>query len=164
MKLTSCAALILLALAACDPEPTPKDPKPFGDVELVADQGVLPPGTNGLAVLAESDEQSEKVWAHFGFEGEAPAVEAEAKVALFVGTGESGSCPIELKGVDVRESEILFETGGNEGTCTSDFRFRSFVFLFPAEEPPGIGDKVNLGGRFEIQSSKQIAGSDGSQE
>ena len=154
------SVITFLALSACTASPTVNDPDRLGDIELVADQGVLPPGTNGLAVVANSDVETERIWKYFGFKGPAPEVETAGKVALFVGTGESGSCPIKLEGVDVGDDEIRFETSGQGGTCTTDFRFRSFVFLFPAGEPPSVGDKVNLGGRFRVESSESIVEAD----
>ena len=147
------------ALAACTSEPTAADPDRFGDIDLVADQGTLPAESNGLSILTQTDKDTGDIWTYFGFDGEPPNVEGTDKVALFVGTGESGSCPIELEGVEVHEDEIFFDVAEHAAACTSDFRARSFVFLFPSSNAPKVGDRVNLG-PTKIQSAQSVV-SDG---
>ena len=153
--------VILGALAACTSEPSALEPDRFGDIELIADQGTLPAESNGVSVLTETDRDTGDIWTHFGFDGEPPDIESADKVALFVGTGESGSCPIELEGVELREDEVSFDIAEHSEACTSDFRARSFVFLFPSSDAPDVGDRVNLG-RTKIQSARSIV-SDGAE-
>ena len=146
---------VLILLTACTSSPTAEGLARLGEAELFADQSTLPAGSNGSSVLTENDADTENIWTYFGFDGQAPEIESEDRVALFVGTGESGSCPIELEGVQVREDEVSFDVAENDGPCTADFRPRSFVFLFPAKNAPEVGDRVNLG-PSEVQSAEAV--------
>ena len=152
------ARVLLLTLAllpACTPSPTATDPDRFGDVELVADQSTLPPESNGLSVLTDNDEDTAEIWSFFGFEGEPPSIEDGNRVALFLGSGESGSCPIELVDVQASGGDVRLEAAEHDENCTADFRPRSFVFLFPASDAPEVGGRVGTG-PTKIQSAQSI--------
>lgn len=60
--------------------------------------------------------------------------------ALFVGTGESGTCPLGVAGVTVTDDGIIavHVAPAESGPCTDDFRPRTFVLaLEVADLPPG---------------------------
>lgn len=128
------------------------------DYELIADQPRLPPDLfDGAAVLVDRDEDMAAAWDHFQLAGTVPAIDSPVYVALFLGTGESGSCPIEIEGVSVSGSDFVVETAERGGLCTADFNPRTFVFLLPLHARPEIGGTATIGGsEYRIEDVSDV--------
>jgi hypothetical protein len=84
--------------------------------------------------LTESAEEFEEWWERFQLD-DAPGadeIDWDQRVVLFVGTGESGSCPVELVDVQFDEDERLVDVmisqeAPPETMCTMDWTPRVFV-------------------------------------
>lgn len=125
-----------------DPAPTPggSDDDATGlAYELIASGKTLPEGLVEPTIqLGQSEEEYADLWAEFGFEESAPDVDWERDVALFVGTGESGTCPLELQSVEHDPDERLLTVDVREDTeedtpCTDDWTPRAFVITLGQE-------------------------------
>lgn len=132
-------------------EPAPPLPGAI-DFRIVQSVPTLPPwdamGPGGVTVdLAESDGEYWNVGRLYHFY-EFPAPEPEetlmpdwdTELALFVGTGESGTCPLGVQAVTVAtDGVITVHVAPQDGpACTDDFRPRTFVLaLARADVPPG---------------------------
>lgn len=98
---------------------------------LLASAPVLPNnGIADVAVLATSRKAIRQTWRRFNLPGGPPG-SVTRRDALFLGTGESGSCPKEFIGMDRIEGKKLVKVGvkvrwASRG-CTEDFRPRTFV-------------------------------------
>lgn len=147
-------ALVLGAgCTATDTEDPVESPPPFADgYELIADQPYLPRRTGGNAVLVTAQDDMRKVWRHYQLGGRIGEVIDGETVALFVGTGESGSCPIELEEVTVVDGDVDIATADSGGPCTADFNPRTFVFEFQEPDVPEAGGTVSIqGADLEIE-------------
>lgn len=150
----------ILSISCTDAAETPvQSPSPFAEgYELVADQPYLPERSNGLAVLVTRDRHMEPAWRHFQLGGSPASLSEGEEVALFVGTGESSSCPIELEGVTVDDGDVRVETVDPGGPCTADFKPRTFVFLFRSADAPEVDGTVSMEGQdLRIEGLSEVS-------
>ena len=98
---------------------------------LLASAPVLPDDrTRDIAVLATTNPKIRRQWNRFNLPGRPPGSVLH-RDALFIGTGESGSCPKELLGLSRVEGKKLIrahiDVNWSDGGCTDDFRPRTLV-------------------------------------
>ena len=156
---------VVLAASSCTPEDDAErsvsSPPRFAEgYEIVADQPFLPGQLGTQAVLVDDPSQIPAMWDHYQLGGEPASFQKGREVALFVGTGESGSCPIEIEEVEVNGPDVTISTADTDGPCTADFAPRTFVFLFRAGDSPATGGTVTIqGAELTIESAEAIVSS-----
>jgi hypothetical protein len=130
--------------------------------DLLATDKVYPEARTGEEVfeLAESQDELKGLWRTFGFEeSETPSeIDWDTTMVLFVGTGESGSCPIVLDTVEYDEDERLISVGTSRDVpadtmCTMDWTPRAFVIAMD-RDVPGDGELRAL--VFDTEHEDQI--------
>lgn len=132
-------------------EPAPPLPGAL-DFRIVQSVATLPPwdalGPGGVTVdVAESDGAYTNVGRLYQFyqfpapaPGEIVMPDWETELALFVGTGESGTCPLSVQAVTVANDDVItVQVAPQNGpACTDDFRPRTFVLALARDDlPPG---------------------------
>lgn len=154
---TLALVLVIAVLTACGDEPDNEDgngpgaaptetpdngnepPEGF-TYELVATEKTVPAGDFYVDfALAETDDEYRSLWGEHRFEDEAPAVDWASEVVIFVATGESGSCPMNLMDVRYDPDESLITVDVSEDVdadtaCTDDWTPRSFVIAVEADD------------------------------
>jgi hypothetical protein len=156
----------LLLMSSCTPggdsEDVVSSPPQFAEgYEIIADQPFLPGQLESQAVLVEDPLRMPALWDHYKLGGDAASFRKGSEVALFVGTGESGSCPIEIEDVEVIGDDVTIHTADTDGPCTADFVPRTFVFLFRTVEAPASGGTVTIQGfELPIDSAEEVAAGD----
>jgi hypothetical protein len=83
-----------------------------------------------IAVLATNRRALRRTWRQFDLKGAPPLVDFDRRKVLFVGTGESGSCPDQYRSIERVEDRrlVLVHIDIKWGpVCTDDFRPRTFV-------------------------------------
>jgi hypothetical protein len=141
----SLLALVSLVLAGCGPNLISR---------VLADEPTQPP-ENAYEYAAIAPDRMELVrqWSRFGLSGTPAALNFDREVALFVGFGESGSCPLVYEGVNLdaasRVVSVLFES--ESGACTGDYNARTIVLAIDRDRlPDGVfqveaaGDPVSV--------------------
>lgn len=130
--------LSLLFIFGCsnDAEDSQKN---FG---LVASEKTLPTNFHEIAferdttpyfqyLIEKAVNQSEfaEMWDIYGFENQSPHVDFNKKDVLFIGVQESGSCPYEIKKIDLgsNKKDMTVPLSTPDGACTSDATPRTFV-------------------------------------
>ena len=162
MRLRFTIALLAVALAAsCAPQdeerPSSSPPHLADGYEIVADQSVLPGQLESQAVLVSDPRDMPAVWDHYQLRGAPATFRRGREIAVFVGTGESGSCPIEVEDASVEGSDLAIRTADSDGPCTVDFSPRTFVFVFPARDAPAAGGSVTIQGvELEIHPTEAV--------
>lgn len=152
---TLALVLVIAVLTACGDEPDNEDTNGPGAAptetpdngneppegftyELVATEKTVPAGDFYVAfALAETDDEYRSIWDEHRFEDEAPDVDWNNEVVIFVATGESGSCPMNLMDVRYDPDESLITVDVSEDVeadtaCTDDWTPRSFVIAVEA--------------------------------
>ena len=154
MRVARALFLILLLCVSCT-EGNPDASRISSEGhEVLTDQPHAPLPGSQEAVLVTFSLDMPSVWRHYRLEGDVPNLNDGEEVALFVGTGESGTCPIEIKDITVTSEEVEVQTAQHDGVCTSDFVFRTFVFLFPSAHAPAVGATVSIeGSGLEIEAA-----------
>jgi hypothetical protein len=135
------------------PEPTPTeepdDPAVF-EYELIHTEKSLPPDTwEPVIDVAFTEDEFQRRWERFQIEEAAPDVDWDRWIVIFAGTGESGTCPLELMDVtyDQDASRVSVEVDPNlppDAVCTDDWTPRVFVIGIAADAV----DQGNLTIRF----------------
>jgi hypothetical protein len=82
--------------------------------------------------LAEDEERLNELWEWFEFDSPAPVVDWDRDLVIFFGTGESGTCPLELEDVRFHPEERLLVAVVDpnlprDAICTMDWTPRTFV-------------------------------------
>jgi hypothetical protein len=113
-----------------------------------------PSDWENIAVLVSSRRAMRRTWRQFDIEGSPMRVDFERRKVLFVGTGESGTCPEEYQSLERVAGRHLLHVhlDTNWGpVCTDDFRPRTFVVAARRSNfPPGKFD-VKIGSEPKIQ-------------
>lgn len=113
-----------LALAGCGNDTAGSD----AAATVVADQGTLPETEADEHIgVATAIDQRDAQWARFGMTGSAPSVDFADRVLLFVGFGESGSCPYVFDGIEVDDQILRLLDAQDQEACTSDYNPRTVV-------------------------------------
>jgi hypothetical protein len=150
------------------PTPTPILTPDFTDpldervgYDLVASEKTYPEGSTGAIVIeyADNAERFAEVWDSFGFDESAPEIDWDRDVVLFFGTGESGSCPLDLNDVRFNPDERLIVAVVDpnlppETVCTMDWTPRVFVVSVPAD---ALGDDDLRAGILHAPHAEEIA-------
>lgn len=146
-------------------QPLPGEPLPH---RVLVTEKTLPPhqerkSASTIFRLAEDAARYQELWALYGLQGEPPNVDWEQEAVLFVGTGESGSCPLRLSGMALdrraglltvavedrpAENPNLAPKTGLLHDCTDDYTPRTFVVAVPANDLPGGILRAVLHGAF----------------
>lgn len=89
-----------------------------------------------LVQLATDGEALAERWTRFGFEGAPPSPRWEAEVVLFLATGESRTCPLEVKVAEFDATAgrlvlYLEPRAWGSDVCTMDFTPRSLALAVP---------------------------------
>ncbi|RXJ04463.1 hypothetical protein DS745_03505 [Anaerobacillus alkaliphilus] len=78
-----------------------------------------------------------KQWEFFGLSDNPAQIDWKNHVVIFLGTGESGTCPMEFQFVDLNEEKTKMTIHLKEkskGACTDDFTPRTIVLSVNAKE------------------------------
>lgn len=112
------------------------------EFELIASEKNLPSNFDDIAFerkevpffrylvkKVENQPEYEDIWKLYGFENEIPSVDFNKKAIVFVGLQESGSCPYEIKNVelDAEYNTLLIFLLEPDWECTADATPRTFV-------------------------------------
>lgn len=135
----------------------PKDGTPL-EFRLLATAKTLPApepgqGPDIVMKLAENAEQLRRLWLFFRLEAvsEPAGVDWDSEVVLFVGIGESGSCPEKLSGFSLSAEGILqahTEYDGEFYVCTDDYSPRTFVAAVPKNSLPDGAIRATVKGTY----------------
>lgn len=98
-------------------------------------------GEDVIMKLADDQQRYEELWRLFGMTGETlgqtkvpPAIDWAKESVLFVGLGESGSCPMRLTAVSLEPAGrlvVYISEGDGRYVCTGDYTPRTFVVALP---------------------------------
>lgn len=98
------------------------------------------------------------VWERFQLEGDPPDVDWNVSALLFLGFGESGTCPARFDGVEVDGRNVRMHIGTDGGPDgTSDYHPRTFVVEVGRDQlpPGGFWLTTEQYGRFVLATSPQ---------
>ncbi|UCZ55011.1 hypothetical protein LGQ02_09930 [Bacillus shivajii] len=95
----------------------------------ISEQGVMV-----RKVTDQDDFKSE--WGEFGLSDQPLELDWKNNVAIFLGTGESGTCPLEFQFVEINDdkTKMIIHLEQSNGACTSDFTPRTFILSVDTEE------------------------------
>lgn len=117
--------------------------------EVVASESTVPaePGDQ-FADIAISPDAAARAWRRFGLTGTAPRTDFRTEALLFVGFGESGSCPARFNGVvvDGAQVNVALEREGATTGCTDDYNAQTLVIEAAREALPDAGFDVIVDG------------------
>jgi hypothetical protein len=101
---------------------------------LLASDKRIPPMMIGdiIIELAEDEESLSELWEWFEFDTPAPVVDWDQEIVIFFGTGESGTCPLDLEEVRFHPDErlvvaVVDPNLPRDAICTMDWTPRTFV-------------------------------------
>jgi hypothetical protein len=139
-------ALLLVSVVGCGPEvgdqavgdtPTeartrasaPANPAAAGlDARVYADEGTLPAAEAYEHVgVATDPEGLQQQWQRFGFADVPPVIDMGERDVLFLGFGESGSCPVIFGGLTLEEATLRVEDDQPAQGCTADYNPRTLA-------------------------------------
>ena len=141
------AGCVALAAAACGRPPP-----------VLVSQATIPDEQAfAFADIATTADGAGAVWDRFGLSAEPPVVDFDQDVLLFLGFGESGSCPARLGGISIRQAqvEVHLDEGGRGG-CTADYQPRTFVVQIARASLPGDGFVLTLQRRRFVLSTVPV--------
>ncbi len=145
----SLLALLSLVLAGCGLGPKPR---------VLADEPTQPvENSYEYASIAPDRTELDRQWSRYGLSGKPAAMDFAREVALFVGFGESGSCPLEHEGVDIDISDrfVSVQFGGGSGECTSDYNPRTIVLAIERDRlPDGVFQVESAGAPVSVAAER----------
>ncbi len=115
---------------------------------LVASEKTLPTDFNEIAFersttpyfqylikKAVNQSEFEEIWNIYGFEKKSSIVDLNEKDVLFIGVQESGSCPYEIKNINLSsdKKDLRVSLSKPDGACTTDATPRTFVIELDKE-------------------------------
>ena len=86
--------------------------------------------------VATTIDQRDAQWARFRLTGSAPSVDFADRVVLFIGFGESGSCPYVFDGIEVDDQTLRLLDAQAQVECTDDYNGRTVVLSIDHEVLP----------------------------
>lgn len=110
--------------------------------DLIASKKTLPTDFDKMAIKRDktpyfqylvkkivNQSEFEETWNLFRFEKKAPSIGFSEKNILFIGLQESGSCPYEIKKLELSSDKkaITLTLSKPDGACTADATPRTFV-------------------------------------
>lgn len=139
--------------------PSEQQPAPEGDAHLVDSQATLPrEPADEFADIATTSADARTVWQRFNLAGHPPQVDFDTVALLFVGFGESGSCPARFDGVSVDGDRVHLAIGTEGGpVCTSDYNPRTMVLEVARDALPDGGFELTISGRTFVLSSVPLS-------
>ena len=86
----------------------------------------------------------EQTWRLFGLQEEKPKVDFDKNIVFFIGVHESGSCPLEIKRVDLNpeHTSMTIPLTASATICTADATPRTFVIQLEKNLTENIKDLV----------------------
>jgi hypothetical protein len=108
-------------------------------------------GTDTLLVRKAADQaEFDATWSLYGLETEMPEVDFNENVVFFIGVYESGSCPLEIRRVELNADHTTMtiplsmpkELSGKIVACTSNATPRTFVIQLEKELTENLDDLV----------------------
>ena len=146
---------------ADDPAPPPagEQPPAEGEDGLIDSQATLPREfADEFADIATTAADATEVWQRFGLSGEPPQVDFDTTALLFVGFGESGSCPARFDGLAVEGDRVGVAIGTEGGPmCDDDYNPRTFVLGIARDELPDGRFELTVDGRAFVLSSLPLS-------
>lgn len=130
------------------------------DHRLVASQKRLPKDVyRNVGRAAMTKTAYRRLWDRFRLRGDRPRVNLDRRIVLFVGTGESGSCPLRFESLrfnDERKTFKLRAPARGGPVCTDDFTPRTFVIAVDRSDLPkgDLRARVNNYKRFELRRAR----------
>lgn len=108
-----------------------------GPATVIADEPTLPDAEADEYVgVAITVEQRDAQWPRFGLTGSALSVDFSDRVLLFVGFGESSSCPYIFDGIEVEGQVLRLLNAAEYQECTDDYNGRTLVVSIDREVLP----------------------------
>lgn len=138
MKSFKLVLLLVLLLSGCSNDSVDH----LINFNLIASEKTLPANFHEIAYEREttplfqflvrkivSQSEFEKTWSLYGLEKKMPNIDFHEKDVFFIGVLESGSCPYEIKNVEINseDNKLTVALSEPEGACTSDATPRTFV-------------------------------------
>lgn len=116
-------------------------PKDFHEIAFERD---TTPYLQYLIKKAVKQSEFEETWNMYGFEKRTPNVDFNEKDVIFIGVQESGSCPYEIKNINLSsdKKDITVPLSKPDGACTSDATPRTFVIELNKEISKDLKDAV----------------------
>jgi hypothetical protein len=147
---------------ADDPAPQPPagEQSPADGADgLVDSQATVPQEfADEFADIATTAGDATEVWQRFRLSGDTPQVDFDTTALLFVGFGESGSCPARFDGLAVDGERVEVALGWEGGpVCTDDYNPRTFVLEVSRDELPDGGFELTVDGRVFVLSSVPLS-------
>lgn len=151
---------------AGDAVPLDRDDRPnataaYSDTPALVDsQGTAPQElADEFADIATTAADARTVWQRFNLTGQPPQVDFDTTALLFVGFGESGSCPARFDGmsVDGDRVHLVIGTEGDGSTCTDDYNPRTMVLGVARDALPDGGFELTISGRTFVLSSVPLS-------
>lgn len=107
---------------------TPDPTRAALDARVYADEARLPAAEayEHIGVVTNSSELQQQ-WQRFGFDGVPPVIDLDQRDVLFLGFGQSGSCPVVFAGVEVEGSTLRVLDDQSAQSCTADYRPRTIA-------------------------------------
>lgn len=108
------------------------------DAQVIVDEPVIPDAEGGAHIgMATDPGELHQQWQRFGLPDVPPVVDMDQRDLLFVGFGESGSCPYVLDGIKVDGDDVTFVVGDEfQRPCTADYNPRTLVVSITAGALP----------------------------
>ena len=85
--------------------------------------------------VATSEERMNDLWQRFGFVGKPTAVNFEVNKVYFVGTEESGNCPLKFEGLGsaANSEEVIIHINNQSRACDENATPRAYVLSVEKE-------------------------------
>ena len=122
------------------------------DSKLVASEKRLPANfykiapESKLVYKVETQTEYEEVWSLYNLEQQIPKVDFEASDIYFIGVEESGSCPYEVKELNIEKQVLNIHLSELKGRCTLDATSRTFVIEVEKETSSDLKNVVFVHG------------------
>jgi hypothetical protein len=109
--------------------------------EVLKRSHARPDGTQDVKVYVRNHYEYQLQWERFGYKSDRPPVNFQRRVVVFIGTHESGSCPLRFQRTVLHREDRAITVRLSNGpyeVCTDDWVPRSFVLsLRRASLPEG---------------------------
>ncbi len=93
-----------------------------GNSDIIHTESSIPDDIEieSVVEVAKNQNEYEETWSYFNLRKEMPSVNWEDYSVLFLGTFESGSCPVIIEEMEVDDENVLSFKYKEYGNCTSD--------------------------------------------
>lgn len=116
-------------VSAASPVRSSSEPAPAGlDARVYADQATLPTAQAYEHIgVATTPGELQQQWQRFRLADVPPVIDMEERALLFIGFGESGSCPVVFGGIRVEGTTVRLLDDQPERSCDDDYNPRTIA-------------------------------------